>query len=104
MITSPDAVYIIIPAMKELGMSWTEIKQLPRHEVSGLVVAFNIYTQMHAYDGYNADDIKNMAKDKPEIRSQYNKYLEINDNYKIKAGQKRQHTKTSFKDVLSGLK
>lgn len=102
MITSPDAVYIIIPAMKELGMSWKEIKQIPRQEVVALVGAYNIYTSMHSYDGYNADDIKHMAKDKPEIRSQYNKYLELNDNYKIKAGQKRSHTTTSFGDILKG--
>ena len=103
MITSPDAVYIIIPAMKELGMSWNEIKQIPRHEVVALVGAYNIYTSMHSYDGYNADDIRAMAKDKPEVRSQYNKYLEINDNYKLKAGQKRTHTANSFGDVIKGL-
>tara|TARA_R100000458_G_scaffold49388_1_gene48949 strand:+ start:1284 stop:1595 length:312 start_codon:yes stop_codon:yes gene_type:complete len=102
MISSPDAVYIIIPAMKELGMSWKEIKETSREEVTGLVAAYNIYTQLHAYDGYNADDIKHMAKDKPEIRSQYNKYLELNDNYKIKSGQKRTYSTTSFADVLKG--
>ena len=102
MITSPDAVYIIIPAMKELGMSWSEIKRIPRHEVVALVGAHNIYVSMHSYDGYNHDDIKAMAKDKPEVRSQYNHYLELNDNYKIKAGQKRLHTGTSFGDVLKG--
>jgi hypothetical protein len=58
---------------------------------------------MHSYDGYNADDIKAMAKDKPEVKSQYNKYLEINDNYKLKAGQKRIHTANSFGDVIKGL-
>jgi hypothetical protein len=103
MITSPDAVYIIIPAMKELGMSWEDIKRTPRHEVVSLVGAFNIYTSMHSYDGYNAEDIKHMAKDKPEVRSQYNKYLEINDNYRVRAGQKKLHTK-SFGDVMKGVK
>ena len=103
MITAPDAVYVIIPCMKELGMSWNEIKQIPRHEVVALVGAYNIYTSMHSYDGYNADDIKAMAKDKPEVKSQYNKYLEINDNYKLKAGQKRIHTANSFGDVIKGL-
>ncbi len=103
MITSPDAVYIIIPAMKELGMSWKEIKESSREEITALVGAYSIYESMHSYDGYNAEDIKHMAKDKPEIRSQYNKYLELNDNYKIKAGQKRTHTKNSFKDVLKGI-
>jgi len=102
MITSPDAVYIIIPAMKELGMSWNEIKQIPRHEVVALVGAYNIYTSMHSYDGYSADDIKHMAKDKPEVRSQYNKYLTINDNYKIKSGQKKRYKKASFGDVIKG--
>ena len=103
MISSPDAVYIIIPAMKELGMSWNDIKRTSRQEMTALIAAYNIYELLHSYDGYSAEDIKHMAKDKPEIRSQYNKYLEINEDYKIKAGAKRQHAPSSFTDVLKGL-
>lgn len=88
--------------MKELGMSWHEIKSTPRTEVAGLVAAYGIYTSMHSYDGYTPDDISHMAKDRPEVRSQYNKYLTINDNYKIKTGQKKMYKKASFGDVIKG--
>ena len=98
MITSPDAVYIIIPAMKELGMSWNEIKDTPRHEVVGLVGALNQYEILHAYDGYSPEDISNMAKDKPQVRSGYNKYLETKAVYELRSGKKRQTQ--SFKDLV----
>jgi predicted transcriptional regulator len=88
--------------MKELGMSWQDIKATPRAEVSALVAAYQIYQSMHSYDGYTNQDISAMAKDKPEVRSQYNKYLTINDNYKIKSGQKKRYKKASFGDVIKG--
>ena len=98
MIKSPDAVYIIIPAMKELGMSWNEIKNTPRHEITGLVGALNQYEILHSYDGYTDEDINQMAKDKPAIRSSYNKYLTTKADYQQRSGNKRQ-TK-SFKDLV----
>ena len=98
MIKSPDAVYTIIPAMKELGMSWNEIKNTPRHEVVGLVAALNQYELLHAYDGYSPEDINDMAKNKPEIRSAYNKYLNTKADYEQRSGKKRQQQ--SFKDLV----
>ena len=84
--------------MKELGMSWKEIKQIPRQEVVALVGAYNIYTSMHSYDGYNADDIKHMAKDKPEIRTQYIKYMQCRRKYEEMLGGKGQ--KPTFKGII----
>jgi len=98
MIESPDAVYLIIPAMKELGMSWSEIKQTPREEIMGLVAGLNQYEHLHAYDGYSDKDINHMAKDNPSIRSAYTKYLETKANYEAKANIKRK--KQSFKEVF----
>ena len=98
MITAPDAVYVIIPCMKELGMSWSEIKETPRYELTGLMAAYTQYQNLHAYDGYDDKDISHMSKDKPQIRSDYNKYLELNAVYKERSGQKRR-TQT-FKDLI----
>ena len=100
--TSPDAVYVIIPCMKELGMSWQEIKTTPRHELTGLLKAFQHYTQMHHFDGYTADDVSDLAKNKPQIRSDYAKYMELNEVYKRRAGAKKKAS--SFSEVLSGAK
>ena len=86
--TSPDAVYVIIPCMKELGMSWSEIKNTPRHEMSGLLIALNNYNRMHQFDGYSAKDINEMAKDKPQIRSDYASYMNIKRNYELRAGKR----------------
>ena len=61
--TAPDAVYVIIPCMKELGMSWSEIKSTPRHELVGLLGAMSNYNQLHQFDGYTGDDIGKLAKD-----------------------------------------
>ena len=98
MIESPDAVYLIIPAMKELGMSWSEIKQTPREEIMGLVAALNQYELLHAYDGYPSDDFKNMAKNNPSIRGDYTKYLEVKAKYEDRANVRRK--KQSFESLL----
>ena len=95
---SPEAVYLIIPAMKELGMSWSEIKKTRRDELEGLLIAYGIYRQMHQYDGYSSESINEHAKQNPQIRSDYNKYLEINARYQEKVGRRRRAT--SFKDIL----
>ena len=88
--TSPEAVYVIIPCMKELGMSWSEIKRTPRHELSGLLVAVSNYNAMHSFDGYSSEEIGNLSKDKPEIRSQYNRAMELKAKYEMRAGKKSQ--------------
>ena len=89
MITSPDVVYIIIPCMKELGMSWSEIKRTPRIELVGLIGAMSNYNQLHAFDGYSPDDIGSMAKDKPQVRSDYNKAMALKAQYESRSGIKR---------------
>jgi hypothetical protein len=100
--TSPDAVYVIIPCLVELGMSWSEIKNTPRHEMTGLLVAHNNYQRLHQYDGYDSDDISQMAKDKPSLRSDYAKYLDLNARYERRAGNKTKEVQ-SFSEVISGV-
>jgi hypothetical protein len=74
--------------MKELGMSWREIKGTPRHEMTGLLVALNSYNRLHQFDGYTSDDIAGMAKDKPQIRSEYAAYLNLQREYDLRLGKK----------------
>ena len=94
---SPDAVCLYIPLMKDLGMSWAEIKKTPRIELEGILAAFSEYGLLHSFDGYNDKDIAEMSKDKPEVRSQYGKYVAANRALKEKLGMKRE--KPSFKNL-----
>ena len=96
---APEAVYLIIPLMKELGMRWEDIKKSPRHELDGILAAFGIYNQMHAYDGYTSEDINEHAKSRPAIRGDYAKYLEINAKYRGKLGFKKRKAK-SFSEIM----
>ncbi len=98
MITSPDAVYVIIPCMKELGMSWSEIKATPRQELMGLLGAMSNYNQLHQFDGYSSEDIGNLSKEKPQLRSEYNKAMDLKAKYEIRSGQKR--NVRSFKNIM----
>tara|TARA_R100000008_G_C3580919_1_gene168460 strand:- start:1574 stop:1876 length:303 start_codon:yes stop_codon:yes gene_type:complete len=75
MTNSPTAVNAVIPLMKTLNMSWAEIKATPAVELEGLMLALNEYHILHSFDGYSEKDIQQMAKDKPEIRQDYNKFL-----------------------------
>lgn len=95
---SPEAVYLIIPLMVELGMRWDDIKQSPRNELEGILSAHGIYKQMHAYDGYTSEDINEHAKNRPSIRGEYAKYLEVNAKYREKIGIRNKVK--SFKDIL----
>ena len=61
MVDSPEAVLLYIPLMKELGMSWEEIKSTPRMELEGLLAANQEHNLLHAMDGYEAKDINDMA-------------------------------------------
>ena len=61
---SPEPVLLYIPLMKELGLSWNEIKNTPRVELEGLLCALAEYQQLHSLDGYDEDDINKMAKQK----------------------------------------
>ena len=96
MLESPDAVMLYIPLMKQLGMSWKEIKETPRRELGGLLNAHQEYTVMHSMDGYNDNDVSEMSKTKPEVRSQYVKYLETRRKYEDMIGKQRN---VSFRGV-----
>ena len=94
--TSPDAVNVLIPAIKELGMSWTEIKRTPRYELVGIIKAWQNYELLHSFDGYTASEVSDMAKNKPEVRSAYNEYLSINAKYKERTGKREKQTFSGF--------
>jgi len=96
--TSPEAVYVIIPCMIDLGMSWQEIKKTPRHELTGLLVAFSNYSLLHQFDGYNNDDISSMAKDRPEMRGAYAKSMAFKASMEKKAGM--QVRQQSFQELM----
>jgi len=67
--------------MKELNMSWEDIKQTPRHELTALLTGLNNYNVLHAFDGYDSEDISQMAKNKPQVRSQYSKYQAMQQRF-----------------------
>ena len=89
MLDSPDAVMLYIPLMKELGMSWNEIKNTPRSELECLLAAYTQHENFHAMDGYDDNDISNMAKNKPSIRHTWHKYLEQRAKFEEMVGKKR---------------
>ena len=95
--TAPDAVYVIIPCMKALGMSWSEIKSTPRHELVGLLGAMSNYNQLHQFDGYTGDEIGKLAKDKPHLRSQYAEAMKLKSQYELRSGKKK--ATTTFSDL-----
>ena len=95
---APEAVCIYIPLMKDLGMSWADIKRTPRLELEGLIQAYAEYSILHSFDGYSSKDISQMAKTRPEVRSQYGKYIEANRKLKRKLGQEVESK--SFKGLL----
>ncbi len=89
MTQSPDVIYLYIPLMKELHLSWSEIKTLPRKELEGLLYGLSQYSKMHQFDGYDEKDISEMAKEKPQIRSDYYKYMELKSKYDERLGIQR---------------
>jgi len=97
---SPEAVCIYIPLMKDLGMNWKEIKETPRYELQGILNSYHEYNVLHSFDGYSAGDVAEMAKNKPEVRSRYNKYIEAQRELKRKTGQEEKPKK--FNDLISG--
>ena len=91
MVDSPEAVLLYIPLMKELGMSWEEIKSTPRMELEGLLAANQEHNLLHAMDGYEAKDINDMAKHRPGIRSDYSRYMAQRAKYERLSGKHRGH-------------
>tara|TARA_A100001391_G_scaffold203316_1_gene195300 strand:- start:461 stop:754 length:294 start_codon:yes stop_codon:yes gene_type:complete len=97
MVDTPDAVLLYVPLMKGLGMGWKEIKETPRHELEGLLAAYSAHEQFHSMDGYDDNDVSTMAKDKPQVRQSYHRYLETRSKYERMIG-KRKEVK-SFRDL-----
>ena len=88
MTASPDAVLLYVPLMKETNMTWEEIKKTPRHELQGILAACYEYSLLHSMDGYDANDINDMAKNKPAVRSDWNRYMAQRRKYDILIGKK----------------
>ena len=89
MVAAPEAIFLYIPLMKELGLSWTEIKSLPKQELEGLLFALSQHSKYHQFDGYDDQDIGELAKRKPQVRSDYYSYIELKDKYDEKLGFKK---------------
>lgn len=86
---SIEAIYLYIPLMKELGMSWYEIKNTPRFELEGLMSAYGSYNLLHAFDGYSSDNIGDMAKSDPSVRGKYSSSMSFKAKMDDKMGKKR---------------
>tara|TARA_R110000744_G_scaffold281474_1_gene393367 strand:+ start:359 stop:622 length:264 start_codon:yes stop_codon:yes gene_type:complete len=86
--------------MKDLNISWEEIKKIPRVELDGLLLAFKNYTNIHAFDGYSDKDIAEMSKGKPEVRQQYAESKRLKNSFELKAGIKKREVITSLSQAL----
>ena len=96
---APEAIFLYIPLMKELGLSWSNIKGSSKKELEGLLFGLSQYNKYHQFDGYDDKDIGQMAKDKPQIRSDYYKYVELKQEYDEKMGLKQPEKKFSIGDM-----
>lgn len=96
MTNTPRPVILYVPLMKELGISWSEIKKMPAWELEGLQGALNEYNTLHSMDGYTDKDISEIAKNKPQIRSQWQRYREKQAKFDDLLGKKRN---LSFEEV-----
>lgn len=85
-----------IPLMKDLHISWEEIKNTPRVELDALLKGLNNFNILHAFDGYSSDDVSEMAKKNPSIRGEYSKTQQM----QAKFGRKRKPT--SFSEIIQG--
>ena len=84
-------------------MSLKEIKSTPRFELDGLMHGLNAYETIHAFDGYTPKDIGQLSKDKPEIRSAYNRSVNLKKRYERLAGiSGPEKQNQSLSDVLKG--
>jgi hypothetical protein len=95
---SPIPVYVYIPLMKDLGLSWNEVRNTPRRELDGLLLALSNYNQIHQFDGYDSNDIKEMAKNKPQARTAYLKSMEKKKIFERRAGKKEEEQ--TFKGLI----
>tara|TARA_R100001509_G_scaffold145171_3_gene101704 strand:+ start:159 stop:461 length:303 start_codon:yes stop_codon:yes gene_type:complete len=86
----PDVVLLYIPLMKELNMSWHDIKSCSRRELNGLIQAYSTHETMHSFDGHTAESVNQLAKQDPSIRGKYAKYLEVRARMEDRIGKKRE--------------
>ena len=86
---APEAIFLYIPLMKELGLSWSDIKNSSKKELEGLLFGLSQYNKYHQFDGYDDKDISEIAKQKPQIRSDYYKYVELKNEYDERMGLKK---------------
>ena len=93
---SPEMVNIFIPLMKNLNMSWEELKRTPRRELIGLLTALSEYNILHSFDGYTEKHIGEMSKNNPEIRQQYADYKAAKRKY----SGKQDVTVKSFRELF----
>ena len=92
MTETPRPVVLYVPLMKELGISWSEIKNMPSYEIEGLMGILNEYNALHAMDGYTDKEISDIAKNKPEVRSHWARYKEKQAKIDELLGRKRNVT------------
>ena len=62
-------------------MSWDDLKTTPRHELQGLIKGLSEYNILHSFDGYGPEQVKEMAKNTPNVRQQYAEYQERRRKY-----------------------
>ncbi len=78
-------------------MSWPVIKSTPRIELEGLMEAYNEYILVHNFDGYDSNEVSEMAKNKPQLRSQYMQHMEAKDRLNVKLG--KETRRASLSDI-----
>ena len=93
-----EPVYLYIPLMKDLNMSWETLKTTPRWELEGLLHALSEFNILHSMDGYTDKHVNQIAKDNPEIRSQWNMYQEKKAKYEERAGIRKEPIK--FRELI----
>tara|TARA_R110002020_G_scaffold311345_3_gene526993 strand:- start:4804 stop:5067 length:264 start_codon:yes stop_codon:yes gene_type:complete len=87
--------------MKDMGMSWKDIKSTPRYELEGLLRAYSTYNTIHAFDGHSEKDVNQLAKNNPSIREQYSKSMETKTKYEILMGITKQKQKKTFSSLFN---
>ena len=97
MTESPRPVVLYVPLMKELGISWSEIKTMPSWEIEGLMGALNEYNALHSMDGYTDKEISDMAKNRPSIRQSWHAYKAKQAKYNEMIGKENKKDFSSLK-------
>jgi hypothetical protein len=98
----PDTVCLYIPLMKDLNMSWHDIKSCSRAELNGLLSAYHTYETMHAFDGYTSESIGELAKNDSSVHGKYARSRELRVRMEERMGIYRKKP-AGFKQAL-GIK